>query len=165
MATNPPYTDLTRIRALVTRTAGIDPGTAGSVEEGKLQLAVVSAQNTIDARLGNLYSVPFNPVPPLIVDIATALAAWDADLTFREVRDYNTDLNPVLLRYKWATEMLDQLQKGTATLPGYEPPEPDPGPSDNPNDPGSVVGIYNPCPEYPVARPCSPRDYYDWSHW
>lgn len=165
MATNPPYTDLIRIRALVTRTAGIDPGTAGSVDEGKLNLAVSSAQNMIDAKLGNLYSVPFNPVPPLIVDIATALAAWDADLSYREVRDYSTDLNPVLLRYKWATDMLTDLQKGTATLPGYEPPDPDPGPSDNPNDPGSVVDVINPCVTYPRGYPYPPRDYYDWSHW
>lgn len=165
MATNPPYTDATRVRALITRTAGISPGTAGSVDAGQIELGIRTAASTIDSKLSSLYRVPFNPVPSLIVDIATAIAAWSADLTFREVRDYNSDLNPVLLRYKWASDLLAELQSGKATLPDYQTPDPDPGPVDNPYDPGSVVDVINPCPTWPVGRPNWPMDYYDWSHW
>src|SRR5688500_4571406 len=129
----PPYTDVARVRALLARHVDSRPGTAGSIEESELELAIRAARTTIDAKLGVAYSVPFNPIPALIRDIATALAAWDADLTFREVRDYSSELNPVLLRYKWATDMLADLASGKAVLPDYEPPDPDPGPGDNPN--------------------------------
>lgn len=142
MAT-PPYTNVVRVRSALTRSADT-AGTAGGIEESTLEQAIRTAQNTIDSRLGNLFVVPFNPVPEMIIDIATALAAYDADLTYREVRDYQSDLNPVLLRYKWATELLISIAKGDSTLPGYEPPDPDPGIPDNPNDGGSVVGVFNP---------------------
>lgn len=144
MTVTPPYTDVTRVRALVSRDANATDGTAGSVTETTIMEQIDSAKTMIDARLGSLYVVPFNPVPDLIRDIATALAAWGSDLTFREVRDYQSELNPVLLRYKWATDMLVDLAKGSAIIPGYQPPDPDPGIPDNPNDTGSVVGIFNP---------------------
>jgi len=134
-----PYTDVTRVRAAISRTLESRPGTAASVEETTLLTAINSAQTTIDARLGVLFSTPFEPVPQLITDIATALAAWDADLTFREVRDYASELNPVLLRYKWADGMLTALSKGQATIPGY-----DPVPSETDPGGGDVVAVYNP---------------------
>jgi phage gp36-like protein len=165
MATTPPYTDTTRVRALITRNPGIDPGTAGSVDEGQIELAIRTAASTIDSKLSNLYTVPFNPIPGLIIDIATAIAAWSADLTYREVRDYSSDLNPVLLRYKWAMDLLAELQSGKATLPDYQAPDPDPGPGDNPNDPGSIVDVINPCPSWPVGWSARPMSYDEWNHW
>jgi phage gp36-like protein len=165
MAT-PPYTDIPRVRSAVTRAADT-AGTAGGVAEATLEQAIRTAQSTIDSRLGNLYVVPFNPVPPLIRDIATALAAYDADLTFREVRDYSSELNPVLLRYKWASGLLTDIAKGTATLPGYVPPDPDPGIPDNPTDGGSIGEVYNPdlCAIWPRNRRPDPSSLEHWSQW
>jgi hypothetical protein len=166
MATAPPYTDRARVLAMVSRDAGPNAGTAGSISDPTIENAIGSAATLIDSRLGVQYSVPFNPVPKLVTDIATALAAYDCDLTFREVRDYQSDLNPILLRQKWATEMLDQLQKGTATLPDYQAPDPDPGPTDGPG--GDIVAVFNPdlcAPDLVCGsrRPTWADQYYGWT--
>lgn len=142
MVATPPYTDPARVRALVSRNADANPGTAGSVQAATIELAIDSARSIIDSKLSTLYVVPFNPVPRLVQDIATAFAAFDADMTFREIRDYSSELNPVYLRYKQMSALLDQLQAGKATLPDYEPPDPDPGPDDPPG--GDVVAVFNP---------------------
>lgn len=143
MAT-PPYAELTKVREMLSRTEDSRPGTAGSLPDATIEAAILTASRKINARLGTLYITPFSaPYPELIVEITEALAAFDADLTFREVRDYSSELNPVYLRYKEADALLTQLQKGTATLPDYVPPDPDPGIPDNPDDGGSVVGVYN----------------------
>lgn len=138
----PPYTDVARVRAQVSRDPSATNGTAGSLDDGTILLEIDAARSLIDSRLGAVYAVPFNPVPRVIQDIATALAAFNSDLTFREVRDYQSELNPVYLRYRNAMELLGQLQKGLATLPDYVPPDPDPGPGDAPG--GDVVGVINP---------------------
>lgn len=159
----PPYTDLARVRALLSRDGGVDLGTAGSVDAATIELAINTAQNRINSRLGALYTVPFAPiVPELIQDIATALAAYDADLTFREVRDYASELNPVYLRMKDAVELLDQLQSGKAVLPDYVPPDPDPGPTDPAG--GDIVDVINPnlC-EFQHPRPSWTDTYYGWT--
>lgn len=157
--TAPLYAEVTDVQELVSRTAASRPGTAGSLSTEQIEEAIRTAGTKIDSRLGTLFVVPFAPVPALIVEIATALAAYDIDLTFREIRDYASELHPVLLRYKEASELLNLLAAGKAILPDYEPPDPDPGIPDNPNDGGSILDVYNPslCAVWPTRAYCDPR--------
>lgn len=165
--TAPLYSEEDEVRELVSRTEDSRPGTAGSLSTEQVLEAIRTAGTKIDARLGVLFAVPFNPVPALIREIATAFAAYDIDLTFREVRDYQSELNPILLRYKEANELLALLAVGKAVLPDYEPPDPDPGPPDNPSDDGSIVGVYNPdlCAVDQRRRRPDPSCYETWSQW
>lgn len=156
-----PYTTKEAVQELLARDSA-SAGTAASLPDATLIGAIESADALIDAKLGAAYSVPFtqDPPPKIVVRIAKAVAAYEADLTFREVRDYASDLNPVYLRYRDAVDLLDQLQKGSATLPDYEPPDPDPSSPDPAG--GNVVGVINPdlcAVAYDVygARP----DYWD----
>lgn len=160
-----PYTDRAAVREMVARDS-VSSGTAASLPDATLDSAIGRASNRIDSMLGSVYTVPFpgSPdTPAMVVDIATALAAYDADLTFREVRDYQSELTPILLRYTEAMDLLKQLQKGLATLPDYVPPDPDPGAIDAPG--GDVIGVINPdlCE---VVRPRHPSwmdQYYGWT--
>ena len=165
-----PYTTKEDVRGLLSRDTPTQPGTAASLPDATVDTAILAASSKIDSRLGAVYTVPFaaSPdTPELVVQIAKALAAYDLDLTFREVRDYSSELNPVYLRYKEATDLLTQLQKGLAVLPDYTPPDPDPGVPDNPNDWGSVVDVINPCLTWPDSRWSSRNrmSYDDWNHW
>lgn len=169
MAT-PLYADIDAVKEMVSRDAVSRPGTAGSLSDDQIREAIYSAGRKIDARLGTLYTVPFSAypnAPELVTEICEAMAAYDLDLTFREVRDYQSELNPIYLRNQEAWDLLTQLQKGTATLPDYVPPDPDPGIPDNPNDTGSIVGVFNPDPcGEPDYYPCYPNTPYTcWSHW
>lgn len=139
-----PYTTRDTVRDLVSRTEATQPSTAASLSDEQIDTAIESAQSLIDAKLATGYRVPFpdGSVPVLVVRICNALAAFDADQTFREVRDYSSELHPIYLRYKEALAILDQLQKGTATLPDYVPPDDDSGGPDPAG--GSIVGVFNP---------------------
>jgi phage gp36-like protein len=160
-----PYTTKEKVREVLARTSVSLPGTAGSLSDATIEDAIAEAQSEIDSRLGILYTVPFvDPnVPALIQTMATAISAYRADLTFREVRDYSSELNPVYLRYRDAIELLDRIGAGKATLPGYVPPEPDPGPDDAPG--GDVGEPINPCLESLTGRthPEWMDVYYGWT--
>jgi phage gp36-like protein len=157
-----PYTTKEAVRELLARDS-VSAGTAASLTDSTLLDVIASASALIDSKLGSVYTVPFIQVPPpaMVVRIANAVAAYEADLIFREVRDYSSDLNPVYLRYRDALALLDQLQKGLATLPDYIPPVPDPGSPDPVG--GSVVGVFNPCPSplpAPQSGPSWSNSYY-----
>lgn len=157
------YVDREVVREVVARASATRPGTAASLSDPQVDSAIERAESKINSRLGRIYSTPFDPVPLLVADIALALSAYDLDLTFREVRDYSSSLNPVLLRYTEAMKDLEALQSGKATLPDYVPPDPDEPPVDNPRDGGSVVGVFNPRPSLclPVTHRCTDVcDYY-----
>lgn len=162
----PPYTTRAKVREALTRAPsppdGPDPGTAASLSDTRIDTAIESAGTVIDSRLGAFYSVPFQNTPKLVGVIATALAAYDCDQTFREVRDYESELNPVYLRYREAQELLTQLQKGSATLPDYNPPDP------SQTDPagGDIVEVLNPvedCAVFPSPRRGWMDEYYGWT--
>jgi phage gp36-like protein len=162
----PPYADRDKVREIISRSAPSRPGTAASLSDAQVDEAILAAGRKIDARLATLYSVPFDPVPQLVSDIATAFAVYDLDLTFREVRDYGSELNPVLLRFKNASDLLEMLAVGKATLPDYEAPEEPTEPPDNPNDGGSIVSIENPClPDFHWHTCPDPRTAEYWSQW
>lgn len=162
----PPYTTREKVRGALTRVPeppdGPDAGTAASLSNERIDAAIESAGHLIDAKLAVFYAVPFETTPALVTVIATALAAYDCDQTFREVRDYASELNPVYLRYREAQELLTQLQTGKAVLPDYEPPDPDPGPTDPAG--GDIVDVINPnlC-EFQRPQPSWMDTYYGWT--
>lgn len=132
------YATRDELKATVDRDVADTRDTAGSLSNGALDEAIEEAEAEIDSRLGTLYTVPFTaPIPTLINKICLAIAAYSADLTFREVRDYQSDLNPILLRYRRAQELLKLLATGEMDLPpGTPAPDSDGGP-------GSVVVVYD----------------------
>lgn len=138
----PPYTTPALVRSLVARSTASRPGTGASIDDSQVVESISAAEQKIDSILGVVYKVPFGPeIPQLITDIATAIAALELDMTFREVRDYNSELNPIVMRAKRYEDLLQQIRKGDASIPGYEPEEQE----DNPSDGGSIVGVENPC--------------------
>lgn len=162
-----PYTTRDVVRAALARTEDSYPGTAASLSDDEIDAAIIRAGGLIDSRLGIQYVVPFTqvPLPVIVVRIAVALAAFDADQTFREVRDYSSDLNPVYLRYTEAMKLLDQLAKGTATLPDYEPPDDGSTPTDPPG--GNIIDVINPdlCAIWPKSGRADPSSPEHWSQW
>lgn len=113
----PSYASPDYLQEILARSWGVTGDTAASLHEEVLKNAIEEAEFEIDSRLRGRYTVPFDPVPGLIKVIATAIAAYSADLTFREVRDYSSELNPVLLRYDRAKMMLKSLASGESDLP------------------------------------------------
>lgn len=119
------YSTFEQVREVVARDPSQDEGTGASLADTTIMGYIAEADQEIDARLSSIYSTPFNPVPPLISQISRDIAAYLSDMTFREVRDYTSDLNPVLLRYKRAQDLLKLLVSGEMDLPATTPPSSD----------------------------------------
>jgi phage gp36-like protein len=123
-----PYTDKDAVRIILARDLDQVDGTAASLTDEAIDDAIAEAQARVDTRLSGNYDVPFeNTIPAMVVVITRDIAAWLAHLTFREVRDLNSELDPVHLRYKAAESLLIDLQNGRTTLPDV--PGADPGES------------------------------------
>lgn len=120
------YTTADEVRLVLTRSLEQTKGNAAGLEDATIEENIESACQRINGKLSMHYAVPFTePVPKLIRDIARDIAAFLSDLTFREIRDYESNLNPVYLRYTESLKMLDQLAKGELVVPG-DPATPDP---------------------------------------
>lgn len=128
------YATYEEVQDVLARDASRQDGTAASIDEQTITAQIEAAESEINSRLAGQYTVPFNPVPKLINHLTVDIAAYLADLVFRETQDYNTDLNPVYLRYQRAQAMLSQLQAGTAVIP------PD-GTTPAPGGPGAEVAV------------------------
>lgn len=104
------------LRIALTRDPQHPEGTAAELSDEALQQAIDAAQVTIDSRLAVRYAVPFTaPLPPEIGPIAIAIAAYLADLQYRQ--SVNTEAqDPVARRYQWATDLLSKLANGAASL-------------------------------------------------
>lgn len=123
-----PYTTRDLVRIALDRTGGPtwNAGTAASLPNATIDDAIAEATSRVDTRLAGRYEVPFDPTVPVEVGFITRdIAMWLAYLTFREVRDLDTELDPVHLRYKAAEALLIDLQNGKAELP--DAPDADPG--------------------------------------
>jgi phage gp36-like protein len=121
------YTSVGAVQAVLARSISQYDSTAASLSTDQLTAAINSAGSEIDARLAHQYKVPFRPLPdtpPLIVEIARDIAAFLADLTFRQDVDYTSENEPILLRHRRAQSLLDMLAGGTISLTGAEPTEP-----------------------------------------
>lgn len=136
----PDYCSSEEVIDVLTRDAAVVDGNAGSIDVEPVDKAIRDAQAEIDSRLGAKYTVPFNPVPPLINSIAQDIAAYLADLIFRENRDYASELSPIYLRYQRAQAALGRLSTGESIIP------PDGSDPDNPPDVGTglrVAAVYS----------------------
>jgi phage gp36-like protein len=117
------YTSPDEVRLVLTRDLAQTAGNAASLANETIQEQINSAMQRIDGKLALRYKVPFSdPIPKLIRDIARDIAAFLTDLTFREIRDYGSELNPVYLRYQDAVKLLDSIAKGETVVPGEPPP-------------------------------------------
>lgn len=121
----PEYTTKDAVRLALARDLQQVQGTAASLTDDALDDAIAEATSRVNTRLAGRYDVPFDPVPVMVGFITRDIAMWLAYLTFREVRDLNTELDPVHLRYKAAEALLIDLQNGKTTLPDV--PDADPG--------------------------------------
>lgn len=113
------YTSVLAVRTVLDPAAPeSSTATAASLPDAAIASSIASAQTEVDALLRSRYPVPFGDgrVPPLIADITTALAAYLVDLTFRKGLDYESDRDPVLLRYRRAHDLLTELATGRAAL-------------------------------------------------
>lgn len=116
-----PYTDTTTVRVLLNTTAS-QSQTASSLTDEAINQAITDADAEIDARLADRYSVPFSsPAPSVVSSLSTNIAAYLADLTYRQSREYASRFSPLYLRYQRCLEMLDRLSKGDDSLPGVDP--------------------------------------------
>jgi phage gp36-like protein len=120
------YTTRERVRIALARDLDDVDGTAASLKDEAIEDAIVEATSRVDGKLGGRYKVPFaDPVPALVQTICRDLSMFLCDLTFREVRDYASQFNPVYIRYQEAIKTLDQIAAGQISLPdapGVETP-------------------------------------------
>lgn len=132
------YTTADEVRLVLTRNLEQVKGNAAGLEDSAIEENIESACQRINGKLSMIYKVPFTePVPKLVRDIARDIAAFLSDLTYREIRDYESNLNPVYLRYTEALKLLEQLSKGQLVVPG------DPAPTEPSEQTGlDVVAIY-----------------------
>lgn len=106
-----PYAIAEDVRAAVTRDITQTTGTAASMSDDQLELAIRGAQAEVDGKLRGRYAVPFASVPFLIWQITVDLAAYRATLRYRQSKDL-TDTDPVVLAYKAAQHLLSGIAAG-----------------------------------------------------
>lgn len=130
------YTTREAVRLVLARDLDKVSGTAASLTDEAVDNSIAESTATVNTRLGARYTVPFaDPVPATVSTLTRDLAAWLCYLLFREVRDLNTELDPVYLRYKGSTQLLMDLQNGKAVLPDL--------PGGDPTESGTAVIAIN----------------------
>lgn len=116
------YATVDDVRGVLARDPAAPAGTAAELSDAEITTAITSAAAQVDSRLAGRYAVPFtDPVPQLVADITRDIAAYLADLTYRQGKDYETQMDPVVLRYQQAQALLAQLAAGQADLPVAPP--------------------------------------------
>lgn len=113
-----PYTTKERVRLVLARNQDQAEGTGAMLSDEQIDDNIAEADREIDGKLSSVFATPFNPVPALIANLSRDIAAYLSDLAFREIRDYQSSLNPVVLRYQRAQDMLKALMNGSMDLPG-----------------------------------------------
>lgn len=113
------YVQVEEVRAVLARDPAQAPNTAASLDVAAITSHIASAQAQVDGRIAGRYTVPFSDaaVPKLVVDITRDIAAYLCDLTFRQGLDYESDRDPVVLRYQQAQQLLGQIATGAIDLP------------------------------------------------
>ncbi len=121
------YTDRDTVRQVLAPD-GVTEGTAASLEDSDIDEAIERVSNRVDTFLTRRYTVPLaDPVPGIIRDIATDIAAYDLTLAYYKGTDI-TDQDPVVRRYRDARGMLGQLGTGLLVIdvPGADTTVDDP---------------------------------------
>jgi len=104
------------VRAAVTRDANNTTGTAASMNDDQLELAIRAAQAEVDGKLRGRYTVPFaDPLPFLVWQITVDIAAYRATLRFRQSKDL-TETDPVVLAHRASQHLLAGIATGTIDL-------------------------------------------------
>jgi phage gp36-like protein len=113
------YTTPEKVRDLLARDVSQVSSTAASLDEPRILDAIAQATDIINGYLASRYSVPFtDPPPTLISTIAEAIAAYRADLAYRQGVDYDSELDPVYLRVKEVMQQLKDIRDGKMDVPG-----------------------------------------------
>jgi hypothetical protein len=118
------YLDVAGLRELLSHD-GVHTGTAASLDPTTLEDHILVAEQQVDAKLAVAgYDVPLfmldGNVPPLIVGLTGAVAAYHADLQYRRGKPHEGDLTPIIQRYRWATGILAQIGTRLLIVPGVE---------------------------------------------
>lgn len=103
------------VRLVLSPDGTSDPSNASAVDDTGLQPACDDATAEVNARLAVRYSVPFNPVPEVVVKLTTDIAAYLATLLVYGGMEIAAT-HPVALRYARAQKLLEALSAGKATL-------------------------------------------------
>jgi phage gp36-like protein len=111
-----PYATAEDVRAAVTRDPGNNTGTAATMADAQLELAIRAAQAEVDAALRGRYTVPFPPpIPFLVWQITVDIAAYRATLRYRQGKDL-TQADPVALTHQVARQLLGSIAAGKSDL-------------------------------------------------
>lgn len=106
------YAALSQVREIIELSI---PDSHNSLSHALILAEIDRAGDKIDAHLRGRYTVPFTSVPPLIKSIAGDIAAYRAVLAYYGTVDL-TELDPMVLRYREADQLLRDLSGGKATL-------------------------------------------------
>jgi hypothetical protein len=164
------YASVDQLRSVLCRDERRRSTTAASLSDDDLTEALKSASGEVDGAATKAgYGTPFpaDRVPHLVKAVTLALAAWMADLTFRQGVAHENRLDPVLQRYDWAQALLVAWAKRDKTIPG----------ADDPSSVGSgdvVVGapinrydgqLFGPEELAPAVPPFGEDRFYDPDYW
>lgn len=125
-------------------------GTPAELSDEFVSLHIGDAEAQVNATLSDTYKVPFNPVPQLITAITRAIAAYHLDLTYRKSLSYPNNDYPILLRYRWAVDQLQQLRTGKMQL--------DYGSGSEPDEDGGIYRADSPL--FPATTYLAPAKYW-----
>lgn len=113
-----PYVHESEVQTILARDLARLGGNAASINEAEIRENIARAEAEVNGRLATSYTTPFvEPVPEMIKDITSSIACYLSVLTYRENRDFQTEMNPVLLRYQRASELLTGLATGSIQIP------------------------------------------------
>jgi phage gp36-like protein len=84
-----------------------DSPPTGQVNTTVLDSVIVKASGVIDRMVGNVYDVPFNPIPPSVKSLAIAIACY----TLYRRREVPDEKNKFTEDYRLAMEMLKAVNR------------------------------------------------------
>jgi phage gp36-like protein len=112
--------------------------TASQLSDAQIEYEIGNADEEINSVLRRRYALPLPlPVPLILKNLSTDIAAALSDMTYRGSREYATVLAPARLRYDRARLILDRI--GTGDYPLYNPGE-------GPDEVGDSSIVINPYP-------------------
>lgn len=111
--------------------SGTGVGTAADITDAQITAEIDNAEAQINSVLARRYAVPFESgsVPTLVTQLTADIAAYLSDLSYRggAGRQYDSRLNPLVLRYERASTFLTWLRDGEVDIPGEDELPPDGG--------------------------------------